>query len=548
MPRRCWCGCVNFGTACRWTVRPPLFLAVVPAALPLRHDQDRPDLRPRQRPCRPSRHSPLDHLARPRPRHGRGRGGRRIEADALDLYELGCEYVQGFLYGQPMTAAEASKLIFRTEAQRGSGRVGAPTRPFARRPGFCGSIGSKERLWDRARNGADQGELDRLRGDAEELAEVGDGARSAAPQYNESQSPYQNGAFGAISGVCNHVGGPLGEGRLDGDYVVCPWHGWKFHRCTGVGEPGFEADRVPAFPVRSRRGRVLVNIDGAATARKRRRTLRIRSHARSSAPRGRCGWPGSRPPRWTWRNPRFSGSDHLLGQALQAAGDARRADAADPAQRSQVPHLRGLLLEEPRAPAPGPARSRRWMRPTRWTASTRRWCTGPTRSSWRRRSAGALRRSLYFKMAERLNCVQNQITIRNRVLIRNKVAGVHHRRRPGQHPGGGRPDARLLRRARLHLSAVPLHRPFARLVGRGYGEQCRGCPYLHRTRRRRRNAGQARPQPRRTSSRARRGADIDHARRPQSAPGLGRYRTVAPPLPGGRDLLTSMAPDPRMRF
>jgi multimeric flavodoxin WrbA len=30
--------------------------------------------------------------------------------------------------------------------------------------------------------------------------------------------------------------------------------------------------------------------------------------------------------------------------------------------------------------------------------------------------------SLYFKMAERLNCVQNQITIRNRLLIREKVA------------------------------------------------------------------------------------------------------------------------------
>ena len=31
--------------------------------------------------------------------------------------------------------------------------------------------------------------------------------------------------------------------------------------------------------------------------------------------------------------------------------------------------------------------------------------------------------SLYFKMAERLNCVQNAVTVRNRVLIRNKVAG-----------------------------------------------------------------------------------------------------------------------------
>ena len=59
---------------------------------------------------------------------------------------------------------------------------------------------------------------------------------------------YRDGVFGAISGVCNHVGGPLGEGTLDGDYVVCPWHDWKFHCTTGAGEPGFEEDRVPELP------------------------------------------------------------------------------------------------------------------------------------------------------------------------------------------------------------------------------------------------------------------------------------------------------------
>ena len=58
---------------------------------------------------------------------------------------------------------------------------------------------------------------------------------------------FQDGTFGAVSGACNHVGGPLGEGHLDGEYVVCPWHHWKFHRATGEGEPGFEADRVPRF-------------------------------------------------------------------------------------------------------------------------------------------------------------------------------------------------------------------------------------------------------------------------------------------------------------
>jgi EAL domain-containing protein (putative c-di-GMP-specific phosphodiesterase class I) len=39
--------------------------------------------------------------------------GAESEADAEELHELGCEYVQGFLYGQPMTAAEATRLIFR---------------------------------------------------------------------------------------------------------------------------------------------------------------------------------------------------------------------------------------------------------------------------------------------------------------------------------------------------------------------------------------------------------------------------------------------------
>ena len=33
---------------------------------------------------------------------------------------------------------------------------------------------------------------------------------------------FKDGRFGAISGTCNHAGGPLGEGHHDGDYVVCP--------------------------------------------------------------------------------------------------------------------------------------------------------------------------------------------------------------------------------------------------------------------------------------------------------------------------------------
>ena len=79
----------------------------------------------------------------------------------------------------------------------------------------------------------------------------------------------RNGSFSAISGICNHVGGPLGEGWLDGDYVTCPWHFWKFHHRDGKGEPGFEADAVPAYAVKVENGRVLIDA-GSATPRTRK--------------------------------------------------------------------------------------------------------------------------------------------------------------------------------------------------------------------------------------------------------------------------------------
>ena len=78
----------------------------------------------------------------------------------------------------------------------------------------------------------------------------------------------KDGKFGAVSNACNHVGGPLGDGRLDGDYIVCPWHNWRFHRCSGVGEPGFEEDRVPAYPMKVEGGRLFVNLGAGSNRHK----------------------------------------------------------------------------------------------------------------------------------------------------------------------------------------------------------------------------------------------------------------------------------------
>ena len=42
------------------------------------------------------------------------------------------------------------------------------------------------------------------------------------------------GNFHAIQGDCPHQGGPLGESKLDGTDVVCPWHKWRFDLVTGA--------------------------------------------------------------------------------------------------------------------------------------------------------------------------------------------------------------------------------------------------------------------------------------------------------------------------
>jgi nitrite reductase (NADH) small subunit len=42
-----------------------------------------------------------------------------------------------------------------------------------------------------------------------------------------------NGAISAIDNVCVHHGGPLAQGMVDGDKIVCPWHGWQYSLKTG---------------------------------------------------------------------------------------------------------------------------------------------------------------------------------------------------------------------------------------------------------------------------------------------------------------------------
>jgi nitrite reductase/ring-hydroxylating ferredoxin subunit/multimeric flavodoxin WrbA len=231
-----------------------------------------------------------------------------------------------------------------------------------------------------------------------------------------------NGEFTCVSGACNHAGGPLGDGRLDGEYVVCPWHQYKFHRKTGEGEPGFEDDKVPSYDVRVEGGHLYVNLE-AGTPR------RVKAHPPHPLTRKLARTPG--PIRIAGisttamdeANPRPSTSEHLLELALARAAGVSGCE-------TRLIRLNALRFRACEGYYSKSAHACTWpctitqmdpedqmdqvyealvhwgdvvllATPIRWGAAS----------------------ALYYRMTERLNCVQNQITIRNRVLIQNKVAG-----------------------------------------------------------------------------------------------------------------------------
>lgn len=65
--------------------------------------------------------------------------------------------------------------------------------------------------------------------------------------------------YGAISNRCPHQGGPLGDGFLQNGYVVCPWHAYEYHPCTGAPPGGYD-DNVPAYTVEEREDGLYVGV------------------------------------------------------------------------------------------------------------------------------------------------------------------------------------------------------------------------------------------------------------------------------------------------
>jgi nitrite reductase/ring-hydroxylating ferredoxin subunit/DMSO/TMAO reductase YedYZ heme-binding membrane subunit len=67
-----------------------------------------------------------------------------------------------------------------------------------------------------------------------------------------------DGEISAISNVCRHQNGPLGEGRIIDGCVTCPWHGYQYLPATGASPPPF-TEKVSTFQTKIVNGRVWID-------------------------------------------------------------------------------------------------------------------------------------------------------------------------------------------------------------------------------------------------------------------------------------------------
>jgi nitrite reductase/ring-hydroxylating ferredoxin subunit/multimeric flavodoxin WrbA len=231
---------------------------------------------------------------------------------------------------------------------------------------------------------------------------------------------YTGEKFSAVSGRCNHVGGPLGQGHLEGEYIVCPWHHWKFHCKTGEGQPGYEGERVPQYELKAENGKLFINLE--SITKRTHLSHQINPVGRPvKREKGPVRVVGISTTAMHHHYPRYSTSEVLLEVALEHAKfDLGVETRLIRLNELKVKNCEGYYSKSAHACTwpcsitqmdPKDEMDQVYEAVVHWgdvilVATPIRW--------------GAAS-SLYFKMIERMNCIQNQITIANKFLIQNKV-------------------------------------------------------------------------------------------------------------------------------
>ncbi len=67
------------------------------------------------------------------------------------------------------------------------------------------------------------------------------------------------GALHCLDGECPCTGGPLSQGAIRHDLLVCPWHGWRFDYKTGICAYD-DSIKVARFPVKVEDGGTFVDV------------------------------------------------------------------------------------------------------------------------------------------------------------------------------------------------------------------------------------------------------------------------------------------------
>ena len=237
-----------------------------------------------------------------------------------------------------------------------------------------------------------------------------------------------NGKITALGNACLHKGGPLGVGcvekKYNGMYVTCPWHGWEYNIETGKAPKGFK-DQQAVYKIKIAGDDIFISEEPIVPAKKSQHDLSelddlIKLQYQTTP--ASLNILGISTTNMNDDLSRYSTSESALENALKYATEKYGASTKMIKIRDlEFRNCEGYYSQHMNActwpcsitemnPKDGMTQVYRDM--VLWAdivllATPIRWGNAS---------------SLYYKMAERLNTVQNQITTANKVLIKNKVA------------------------------------------------------------------------------------------------------------------------------
>lgn len=90
------------------------------------------------------------------------------------------------------------------------------------------------------------------------IADIPDLRAKIVPIAGERVAIFRYGnKISAVSNVCQHQNGPLGEGKIVNGCITCPWHGYEYLPDSGSSPPPF-TEKIPTFNVKLQGDRILI--------------------------------------------------------------------------------------------------------------------------------------------------------------------------------------------------------------------------------------------------------------------------------------------------